>query len=254
VDDDVCVGQGGHDGRVHLFAHGVRVFQRHASVHLQVQLDHERGARAARAHVVHAFDLWVVHRDRTDTLLQFGRELAIHQDLERIAPDLQRAVPDDERDADRVLPLSHDHTGIGGIPDYQVLGDHRDVAFYRAGYYAEIRYLDDEIGRLLRGVTERDLDGRTVVAFAADHGEGLGEDDYWFAHGEYLNEAQVRVPHELKLALHRNTEIELLCPVPATFVDSSCAATAQALWTQVRRQFHGEVCTLINLPFQLATV
>jgi arylsulfatase A-like enzyme len=83
---------------------------------------------------------------------------------------------------------------MGAIPDYQVLGERRDVAFYRAGYHAEIRYFDEEVGRLLRGLASRGLADRTLVAFAADHGEGLGEDDYWFAHGEYLSDAQVRVP------------------------------------------------------------
>lgn len=99
-----------------------------------------------------------------------------------------------EPDAGRLLPLSADHTGIGGIPSYQLLENRRDVGFYRAGYHAEIRYLDSEVGRLLRALDERGLAGRAVVAFAADHGEGLGENDYWFAHGEYLNDGQIRVP------------------------------------------------------------
>jgi len=97
-------------------------------------------------------------------------------------------------DGKRVLPVSEDYAGIGAIPDYQVLGDHRDVAFYRAGYHAEIRYFDEEVGRLLRGAESLGLAQRALVAFAADHGEGLGEDDYWFAHGEYLDDPQVRVP------------------------------------------------------------
>jgi arylsulfatase len=97
-------------------------------------------------------------------------------------------------DGKRLLPVSADHTGMGAIPNYQVLDEHRDVAFYRAGYHAEIRYFDEEVGRLLRGLASRELAERTLVAFAADHGEGLGEDDYWFAHGEYLSDPQVRVP------------------------------------------------------------
>jgi len=97
-------------------------------------------------------------------------------------------------DSQRQLPVSEDHTGIGAIPNYQVIGDRRDVGFYRAGYHAEIRYLDGEIGRLLDGIAERGLDDRSLIAFTADHGEGLGERDYWFAHGEYLDDGQVRVP------------------------------------------------------------
>jgi arylsulfatase len=111
-------------------------------------------------------------------------------DLHRRELERELTTPDGRR----LLPLSEDHIGIGAIPTYQALDDRRDVAFYRAGYHAEIRYLDAEIGRLLRGLAERGLAQRTLVAFTADHGEGLGEDDYWFAHGEYLNDAQVHVP------------------------------------------------------------
>jgi len=99
-----------------------------------------------------------------------------------------------EPDGEQLLPLSADHTGIGGIPTYQLLENRRDVAFYRAGYHAEIRYLDAEVGRLMRGLDERGLTDQALVAFAADHGEGMGENDYWFAHGEYLSDGQVRVP------------------------------------------------------------
>jgi hypothetical protein len=35
--------------------------------------------------------------------------------------------------------------------------------------------------------------------FAADHGESLGEDDYWFSHGELLSEPLVHVPLFLRL-------------------------------------------------------
>jgi arylsulfatase len=91
------------------------------------------------------------------------------------------------------LPLRSDNRGYGGIPDYQFLGE-REVAFYRAGYDAEIRYMDREIGRLIDAVERRGLMEQSLIVFAADHGEALGEDDYWFAHGDHLMEPLVRVP------------------------------------------------------------
>jgi arylsulfatase len=84
--------------------------------------------------------------------------------------------------------------GLGGIPDYQHLPSHRDVAFYRAGYDGEVSYMDREVGRLLHAIAERGLDREAMIIFTADHGEGLGEGGYWFAHGEYLNDPVVRVP------------------------------------------------------------
>lgn len=105
-------------------------------------------------------------------------------------------LPAEERrpDGRRKLRVGRTKRGLGQIPHYQYLAPHRDVAFYRAGYAGEVRYMDRELGRLLSALAERHLDERSAVVFAADHGEGLGEDDYWFAHGEYLNQPAVRVP------------------------------------------------------------
>ena len=83
---------------------------------------------------------------------------------------------------------------IGALPGYQLVEQRHDVGFYRAGYAGEVDYLDAEIGRLLRGVAERVAATATTVIFTADHGESLGENDYWFAHGAFLSDALIRVP------------------------------------------------------------
>jgi arylsulfatase A-like enzyme len=107
----------------------------------------------------------------------------------------ERARPDGRRQ----LPEATGRGGRGRIPTYQVVGENREVAFYRAGYDAEVHYLDAEVGRLLRALTERGLSDATLVVFTADHGESLGERDYWFAHGERLGDPLVRVPLLLRV-------------------------------------------------------
>jgi len=92
------------------------------------------------------------------------------------------------------LPILRGQVGIAGIPAYQALAGRRDVAFYRAGYDGEIRYFDRELGRLLSALEERDLLDSSVVVFTSDHGEGFGQDNYWFSHGELLTEDSVRIP------------------------------------------------------------
>jgi arylsulfatase A-like enzyme len=99
-----------------------------------------------------------------------------------------------ERDGTRELPALPGPFGSGGIPSYQLLGGVTEVAFYRAGYDAEVAYLDEEVGRLLEGIAARGLRDAALVVFTADHGESLGEDDYWFSHGERLSDPLVRVP------------------------------------------------------------
>jgi len=65
-----------------------------------------------------------------------------------------------------------------------------------------------------------------------------------------LREKQVRVPEELKLVLHKNESLGLFCPMPVTFMVSSERETAQALIEQVQKQFRGESCEPISLPFK----
>lgn len=107
-----------------------------------------------------------------------------HLEAEREAPDGRRRLP--------VLPSGQ--AGLGAIPHYQYLNQEHEVAFYRAGYDAEVAYMDEEVGRLLDGLAERGLADAALLVFTADHGEGMGEYDYWFGHGEHLMDPLVRVP------------------------------------------------------------
>lgn len=60
-------------------------------------------------------------------------------------------------------------------------------------YDGEIAAVDEAVGRLLAELDRRGLGGRTVVAVAADHGEGLGEHGEQ-THGLLLYETTLRVP------------------------------------------------------------
>ena len=84
--------------------------------------------------------------------------------------------------------------GRGQLPSYQILGDERRPGVYRDLYDAEIKYFDRELGRLLDWLDERGVLARALVIFTSDHGESLGEHDYWFCHGENVYREQVRVP------------------------------------------------------------
>jgi len=134
-----------------------------------------------------------------------------------------RFLPIEREAADgrRVLPVRRGSNGLGGIPSYQYLDEQREVAFYRAGYDAEVSYMDEEIGRLLGGLEERGLMDDALIVFAADHGESLGEGDYWFAHGAYLSEVLVRVPFFLRIpgrAPGRRTDVVSLVDLYGTLL------------------------------------
>jgi len=69
-----------------------------------------------------------------------------------------------------------------------------DAEMYRTAYDREIRYCDDYIGKLLDKVEELNLDDNTCIILTSDHGESLGEHDYYFEHGRYVYDQCGRVP------------------------------------------------------------
>jgi arylsulfatase A-like enzyme len=68
-----------------------------------------------------------------------------------------------------------------------------DKAAARSLYEAEIRYVDDCIGRLLFALRQRGLDTSTLVCIVSDHGEEFWEHGKW-GHGYEFYDEQVRVP------------------------------------------------------------
>jgi arylsulfatase A-like enzyme len=103
-------------------------------------------------------------------------------------------IPDvDAYPRQQLEALDNDHTP-GGIPRYQVLGAERESAVYRARYDGEILFFDHHIARLTDALDRFDLAGDTVVIFTADHGEAMGEHDFWFSHGQDLFNELIRVP------------------------------------------------------------
>ncbi len=89
---------------------------------------------------------------------------------------------------------------LGLLPKYQRQTDPEtgklitNLGFYQAQYDGEIRYLDEEIGRFLAELDAMNLSGSTVIVLTADHGESLGEHDYYFDHGKFSYQVTARIP------------------------------------------------------------
>lgn len=92
------------------------------------------------------------------------------------------------------LPIGRTHRGKGQLPAYQVLDGERNPEPYRGKYDGEVATFDSALGLLLDDLRERDLFDSSLLIFSADHGESLGEHDYWFGHGEHLYRDVVRIP------------------------------------------------------------
>jgi arylsulfatase A-like enzyme len=61
-----------------------------------------------------------------------------------------------------------------------------------SGYLASVRFMDQQVGRLLNALDQLDLRKNTIVIFLSDHGYNLGEHDCWSK--QSLWEGTVRVP------------------------------------------------------------
>ena len=81
----------------------------------------------------------------------------------------------------------------GGAPkQWAVPG--KALGWYVAQYDGEIAAVDAEVGRLVDALDASAVRDRTLVVITSDHGESLGEHDYYFDHGENLFDPSMRIP------------------------------------------------------------
>ncbi len=73
------------------------------------------------------------------------------------------------------------------------IGINDDQLTKKDRYDSEIAAVDESIARLLAGVRQAVDDKDLLVVVTADHGESLGEHNYW-GHGRYLYEPSLRIP------------------------------------------------------------
>lgn len=89
---------------------------------------------------------------------------------------------------------------VADLPPYQLQVDPAtgevasDLGFYETQYDREIRYLDDQIARLLGALEKRGLTRDTVVVLTADHGESLDENRYYLEHGNVPYQSNAAIP------------------------------------------------------------
>ncbi len=106
---------------------------------------------------------------------------------ERFAPDEPGPVVPESDDMER-------NSGEGFVPAYQRLDGVRHLNEFVARYDAEIAFFDRSFGKLLDWLEDSGRYEDAVILFTADHGEALGENGYYFAHGHAVTPDQSFVP------------------------------------------------------------
>lgn len=158
-------------------------------------------------------DVWKdAERRRTESVTQHGIELLRdtsgkrpffywlhyfdpHARYEPPARFARLFVNDKHFDPTWRVPLQRERRkDLGGIPTTANLGNDTRVDYYVAKYDAEIRAVDEQVGILLKELERRGLADKTLVVVTADHGESLGDHNYFFEHGRFPYDSCVRVP------------------------------------------------------------
>jgi arylsulfatase len=70
----------------------------------------------------------------------------------------------------------------------------KPLGWYVAQYDGEIAAVDAQVGDLLDALDASAVRDRTLVVVTSDHGESLGEHEYYFDHGEDLFDPSIRIP------------------------------------------------------------
>ena len=112
-----------------------------------------------------------------------------------------RFVDDEHYDASRRVALEYEgepglnpNYVLGVVPAYQRLGDVDVVDYYVAQYDAEILEVDEQIRRIVEHLDAAGGADSTLVVVTSDHGESLGENEYYFEHGMFVDEGSIHIP------------------------------------------------------------
>jgi arylsulfatase A-like enzyme len=146
-------------------------------------------------------------------------------------------------------------SGRGGIPSYQMLGINTDYHYYVSQYEGEIRYQDTHFKRLIDALKQLDLYDDALIILSSDHGEGMGEHDYYFAHSENLYSHLTHVPLIVKygkeLAGRRTDFVQHIDIVPTIFSILGLEADSRFRGRDLREphKTNREIFAEMNCPF-----
>jgi arylsulfatase A-like enzyme len=101
--------------------------------------------------------------------------------------------PADPRTLDLYRDLSQGRVSMGSVIFRNGMSPDLVQSFVNL-YDGEIRFMDDALGAILAAVDVAEVRERTIVAVTSDHGEALGEHDYYFEHGDFGTTPEIHVP------------------------------------------------------------
>jgi iduronate 2-sulfatase len=126
----------------------------------------------------------------------------------------------------------HDGREIRGIPPNQLTFNSAEAAEIRHGYFANISYMDAQLGKVLAALDQLRLADRTVITFVGDHGYHLGEHSLWGKTSNFELDARVpmivAVPKSSQAGKKTTSLVELVDLFP-TLVDLCALPKSEGL-------------------------
>lgn len=116
----------------------------------------------------------------------------------------------------------HDSRELLGLPPKQVQPTAAQAAEMRHGYWANISYMDAQVGKVLAALAELKLTERTVIVFLSDHGYHIGEHGQWGKTSNFELDARVPLliaPPALATAARSTTALTELVDVFPTLTE-----------------------------------
>ena len=161
-----------------------------------------------------------------------------HSPYEAPQPWTDKFVDDSFSNSTQKVDIDFDRPRrqMTGIGREQVLVGRDDLDFYVARYDSEISYVDAKIGQLLEFLGNRGLMESTLTVVTSDHGESLGEHQYFFDHGRFSYQSCLRVPlifHQPGVLEPRidTSPVELLQLTP-TLLEAAGIELEEGQWMQ----------------------
>lgn len=110
----------------------------------------------------HPHDPYVARREFWD----------LYEDCDQLSPEIASWDFDQHDPHSKRLFIANDYE------NYQIT--ETDIRRSRQAYFANISYLDEKIGEILKVLTKARMADNTVIIFCSDHGDMLGERGLWF--------------------------------------------------------------------------
>jgi arylsulfatase A-like enzyme len=126
-----------------------------------------------------------------------------------------------------------------------------DIARQIYLYDMEIKFVDEQVGTLLKMIKEYNIIDNTLIILTADHGESLIEHNEYFDHGSYLYDVCLKIPliikfpHNELIGKVRNLMVQSIDIMP-TILDF--------LKIQLRNELQGKSLMPIILNKKMSTI